>query len=505
MAVAPLLVTALVAGCTSGDGGNASSPYTPGPVGAPIAWRDCSSQVKEMNATLPSKTYTVECGAVSVPQDWKTAKDGKPADGKTFSIAVIRIHRKDQQNPLGSILINPGGPGGSGVEYAAGVANDLSPLLRRFDLIGFDPRGVGRSDPVKCFSAQDLDASFGSEPDPRSDAEFQDIVSLSRRMNEACQAKYGDGLALYSTEQAARDMDAIRKGLGEQKLNYLGFSYGTLLGATYAQLFPTTVRAMVLDGAVDPTQNAADSSEGQAKGFELALSNFVTWCQFTGSSCPISDDPLAAINTAMDRARTNPLKASDGRRVTAGWVFYSVLYPLYSRQLWPYLGTAIANLNKGDPRVAMLLADTYAERQPDGSYKNTFDANAAVNCTDGDYPTLEQIRALQDQWRSKYPFFGASSAIGLVSCAVWPGKKDPYPAGKAAGAPPIVVVGTINDPATPYASTAKLADMLGVGTVVTWQGEGHTAYPNTQCIRSAVDNYLIDLKVPAKGLTCPAG
>jgi pimeloyl-ACP methyl ester carboxylesterase len=503
MALAALLVTAFVAGCTGGNG-DGSSPYQASPAGGPINWRDCSNQLSAMNASLPSGTYAVDCGAVTVPQDWKTAKDGKASDGKTFSIAVIRIHRKDQQNRIGSILINPGGPGGSGIEFAAGIASEVTPLLKRFDLIGFDPRGVGRSDPVKCFSAQDLDASFGSEPDPRSDAEFQDIVALSRRMGEGCQAKYGESLALFSTEQAARDMDAIRSALGEAKLNYLGFSYGTLLGATYAQLFPTTIRSMVLDGAVDPTQNAVESSEGQAKGFELALSNFVTWCRSNASTCPIANDPRGAIDTAVQRARTDPLRASDGRRVTAGWVFYSVAYPLYSRQLWPYLGTGIANLNKGDARVAMLLADSYAERQPNGSYKNTFDANAAVNCSDGDYPTLEQIRTLQDQWRSKYPFFGASSAIGLVSCAVWPGKKDPYPTGAAKGAPPIVVIGTVNDPATPYASTAKLADMLGVGTVVTWEGDGHTAYPNTQCIRSAVDNYLIDLKVPAKGLTCPA-
>jgi hypothetical protein len=255
---------------------------------------------------------------------------------------------------------------------------------------------------------------------------------------------------------------------------------------------------------MDPTQSAVNSSEAQAKGFELALSNFVSWCRSNQSSCPIASDPRGAIDTAMQRARTDPLRASDGRKVTAGWVFYGVLYPLYARQLWPYLGTAVANLNKGDPRVAMLLADTYAERQPNGSFKNLWDVNAAVMCSDGDYPTLEQIRSLQGQWRAKYPFFGASSAMGLVGCAVWPGKKDPYPAGPATGAPPIVVVGTINDPATPYAATAKLADMLGVGTVVTWEGEGHTAYPTTQCIRSAVDNYLIDLKVPAKGLTCPA-
>jgi hypothetical protein len=209
--------------------------------------------------------------------------------------------------------------------------------------------------------------------------------------------------------------------------------------------------------------------------------------------------------TAIDKAHTNPVKDGSGRTATAGWVFYAVVASMYAQTSWQYLAQGISDLSNNNPRFIFLLADSYAERDNSGKYKNLFDANSAVNCVDyANYPTPDQIRALQAEWRTKYPLFGAPLAVGLASCSVWPAKKDPYPVGPATGAPPIVVVGTKGDPATPYESTAKLADMLGTGTVVTWEGEGHTAYPETPCIRTAIDAYFIDQKVPAKGLTCPA-
>jgi hypothetical protein len=178
---------------------------------------------------------------------------------------------------------------------------------------------------------------------------------------------------------------------------------------------------------------------------------------------------------------------------------------MYSQDAWPILARAISDLRRGNPQIMFLLADAYAERDSDGEYSNLFDANNAVNCVDSEqYPAVEDIRRLQGQWRTKYPLFGGPLAIGLLNCALWPAKKDPYPIGKAEGAPPIVVVGTTGDPATPYESTAKLAELLGTGTVVTWEGEGHTAYPETACIRTAVEKYLIDEQKPADDLTCPA-
>jgi pimeloyl-ACP methyl ester carboxylesterase len=322
-------------------------------------------------------------------------------------------------------------------------------------------------------------------------------------MGDACAAKYGDALSLFSTEQAARDIDAIRVGLGDQKVNWLGFSYGTLLGATYAQLFPTHIRAMVLDGAVDPTVSPIDSSEGQAKGFEHAFDDFSTWCKAHTSACPIADNPRGEVMAAINNARTHPVVGPGGRKATSGLIDLAVIQSLYLQDFWTYMAQAIANLKQGDTRLVFALADNYSERDNNGHYSNTTDAFNAVECTDSPSPSVDQIRALQSQWRAKYPLFGATLAVGLLNCAEWPSTKDPYPTGKAVGAPPIVVVGTTNDPATPYASTAKLANMLGNSTVVTWQGEGHTAYLSSSCVRDAIDKYLTDLTVPATGLTCP--
>jgi pimeloyl-ACP methyl ester carboxylesterase len=472
--------------------------------GSAISWRSCGSDARRINPAFP-RGLTVQCGDVIVPQDWSKAKDGKATDGKSFELAVMRIRSDEQSQRIGSILLNPGGPGGSGFEFAALVAGRFSGLLERFDLIGFDPRGVGRSDPVDCISDEDLDATFGYEPDPVSDADFQGAVAISKRIADSCGQKYGPTLSLFSTEQAARDMDAIRAALGDEKLTYLGFSYGTLLGAVYANLFPRNIRAMVLDGAVDPQQSAVASTEGQAIGFERAFTNFTTWCRSNSRTCPIAPDARTAVLSAISSARRTPVKAADGREATAGWVFLSVVSSMYSQDAWPLLARAISDLRRGNAQIMFLLADAYAERDSDGKYSNLFDANNAVNCVDSEqYPSEGDIRRLQSQWRTKYPLFGPALAIGLLNCSLWPATKDPYPVGPAEGSPPIVVVGTTGDPATPYESTAKLANLLGTGTVVTWEGEGHTAYPETACIRNAVEEYLIDGEKPAAGLTCPA-
>jgi pimeloyl-ACP methyl ester carboxylesterase len=449
---------------------------------------------------------TYDCASVSVPRNWNAA-----VAGQNYSVAMIRIHSATQKKRIGSLLINPGGPGGSGIDtavylsYGEALGGLPTKITDQFDIIGFDPRGVGRSSPVKCISDEDQDATFAAPPDPTTDAEFNQLVALDKKVAEACGQKYGDQLPLFSTEQAAKDMDAIRAAVGDPKMTYLGWSYGTLLGATYAQLFPKNIRALVLDGAVDPTQNYVDSSEEQAKGFERAFTNFTTWCKANATSCPISADPRGAVTDALAKAKVSPVQGNDGREATPGWVFIAVISSLYTEPGWQTLAKAVDNLQAGNATGIFKLADSYAERKSDGTYSNLFDANLAVNCADAaSVPTAAQVRELQSQWRTKYPLFGAPLATGMLSCTYWPGAHDPYPHAAAAGAPPIVVVGTTGDPATPYENTARLAGMLGVGHVLTWEGEGHTAYPNTSCIVSAVDNYLIDLTVPKEGLRCPA-
>jgi pimeloyl-ACP methyl ester carboxylesterase len=480
---------------TSGTGGTSAPPVKIGNV----SWQPCPETAKKTLGRVPPNV-TYECGRLGVPQDW-----ANPGDGRQFGVALMRARSAKQTNRVGSLVVNPGGPGASGVDLAAYLSVGLpADITQRFDIVGFDPRGVGRSDNVKCFSDADLDSSFGADPDPVSQADFDALVATSKRMADSCGTKYGETLRLFSTEQAARDIDAIRQALGEDKLTYLGYSYGTLLGATYAQLFPTKVRALVLDGAVDPTLDTVASAEGQAKGFEHAFDNFADWCKNNTAKCPIAPDARAAVTAAIASARTNPVAGTGGRKATSGWVYTAVIASLYSEAEWSVLATAVDKLRKGSAKEILSLADGYAERDSGGHYSNLFDANAAVNCTDDkSTPPVADLRTLQEQWRQKYPLFGPSTALDLI-CAQWPGKRDPYPAGKADGAPPIVVVGTTGDPATPYEQTPKLAKMLGVGVVLTWQGEGHTAYPQTRCITQAVNAYLIDLKPPAAGTTCPA-
>ncbi len=502
-----------VAGCTvptfapNGSGetpGSGATNATAAPGGS-ADWQPCPDVPRSMvGRTAAGMTY--DCAKVSVPRDWADA-----GSGETYEIQMIRIRSAKQQNRIGSLLLNPGGPGASGIETAVyfsfgqmlgGLPTEIT---NRFDIVGFDPRGVGRSSPVRCIESTDQDASFAAKPDPVSLADFDKMVTLNQRIADGCGAKYGDQLPLFATEQAAKDMDALRAAVGDDKLNYLGFSYGTLLGATYAQLFPTKIRAMVLDGAVDPQQSLIEGSESQAKGFERAFTNFTEWCRATPDRCPIAPDARKVVTDALAAADTNPVRGRDGRSVTSGWLFTAVVSSLYNESGWVALATSLAQLQRGDARGVLQLADQYAKRQPDGSYSNMFDAFAAVNCADTkDAPSVDEIRRLQTEWRVKYPLFGASLAVGMLPCSLWPGERDPYPVGPAVNAPAIVVVGTTGDPATPYENTADLASMLGVGRVLTWEGEGHTAYPSTPCIVRAVDAYLIDLKAPQEGLRCPA-
>jgi pimeloyl-ACP methyl ester carboxylesterase len=494
-----LAAAAVLAGACFLPGGGGSGNQGAAPAASPEGiWQPCTDQARKIYPNAP-RSFQYHCATVDVPKDW-----AQP-NGEKIKISLLRARIGSQKDRIGSLLVNPGGPGGSGVETAVYLTASMPvEVARRFDIVGFDPRGVGRSSPIKCISDADLDASFGYDPDPKSQAAFDGMVDLTERINSGCKAKYGKDLKDYGTVQAAKDMDAIRTAVGDKKLTYLGWSYGTLLGATYAQLFPANIRAMVLDGAVDPTLSSVAATESQAKGFERAYANFTDWCTSHTSRCPIAPDPPAKVNEAIDKARSDPTQ-KNGRKATSGWVFYALVSSLYSQNRWPDLANAIDDVLHGDPSGVFKLADAYTERTPGGSYTNLFDANTVVNCTDdGHPPTKDQVRELQSDWRDKYPTFGPPLAMGALTCALWQGEHDPVPTGKAKGAPPIVVVGTKGDPATPYEQTPALANMLGVGRVLTWEGEGHTAYPETPCITAAVNAYLIGLKVPDEGKTCPA-
>ncbi|MDQ1721019.1 MAG: hypothetical protein QOI26_753 [Pseudonocardiales bacterium] len=441
------------------------------------------------------------CGKLAVPLDYSQP------DGKTADIFVVRVRSDKQSQRLGSLLVNPGGPGGSGVNLAAGLVGALSDtVLDHFDLVGFDPRGVGLSDPVQCISDQQKDRLAAANPDVRTAAGRAQARTASDAVVKACVAKYGSALGQFNTEETAHDMDLIRQAVGDAKLNYLGYSYGTRLGAAYAHQFPDHIRTAVLDGAVDPVADELTVDERQAKAFEDAFDQFAADC-LKRSACATLGNPRSAVMALIAAADRAPIPAGNGahpRLATGGIVTIGVASALYDQSQWNELGQALIAAQDGDASKIMALADQYLERDPaTGHYSNILDANLAVNCNDSTLQiTDELVATVAAKWISKYPIFGPNAAASLYSCHSWPRSDHPLPPASAPGAPPILVIGTVHDPATPFAATGVLAKALGSGVVLSWNGEGHTAYPKTKCVTSKVDSYLITAKPPA-GDSCP--
>jgi len=499
----PPATTAPTNTSSSASGSTSASPSASQPA-ASIAFSDCSRQFQAAISSSRAKQMQFACGKLAVPLDYD-----QPA-GQQADIFVVRVRSNSQRQRIGALLVNPGGPGGSGVNLAAGLVGALSQqLLDRFDLVGFDPRGVGLSDPLQCISDKQKDALAAADPDVRTAAGRAQARSASDAVVASCVAKYGTALGHFNTEETAHDMDLIRQALGEDKLNYLGFSYGTRLGAAYAHQFPTTIRTAVLDGAVDPVTDELTVDERQAKAFEDAFDQFATDC-LSRPECAALGDPRSAVRSLIAAADRTPIPAGTGahaRKATGGLVTIGVASALYDQGQWDDLGQALVAARDGDARKILTLADEYLERDPEtGHYSNIQDANLAVNCNDSTLQiTDELVASVASKWIAKYPIFGPNAAASLYSCHSWPRSGHPLPPASAPGAPPILVVGTVHDPATPFAATGVLAKALGSGVVLRWDGEGHTAYPKTSCITGKVDSYLITAKPPAAGTTCPRG
>ena len=512
-ACSAVLVT--VTGCSSFADPAAEGADATGAAGTPseapvdeIDWTDCTSQIDQL---LPDDTpgadrdLTFDCGRTTVPIDYDDPT------GDTLPLFMVRATLGDQPDRIGSLLVNPGGPGGSGADFAIGQALTMpEDVLERFQLVGFDPRGVGLSTPVECIPDDVKAEMFSAEPRPTSTEDVDAAFALSDKVATGCEDEYGDALGIFNTVDTARDMDRLREALGDEQLTYLGYSYGTTLGSTYAEMFPDKVRAMVLDGATDPDADPVADAEGQAKGFEGAFDAFAKNCTGIRSGCPMGKDPRAFLDKLLDKADAEPIASKakgEDRKATAGDVFTAVVAALYDEEAWPQLSQALAAAWKNDAAGVFTLADSYSQRSDDGSYSNLFDANYAINCADiaeDQQPSEDEIRALVADWSKKYPLFGAGSATALYNCDVWDAERTPLPERDAEGSAPILVIGTEGDPATPLAGAVDMAKDLDSGVLLTWQGEGHTAYPKTKCVTQAVDAYLIDEKAPKDDLTCPA-
>jgi pimeloyl-ACP methyl ester carboxylesterase len=478
----------------------------PGAFATNLDFVDISKQVNNALGNATDRKLSFWRAVMKVPLDW-----ANPTNGKTVSITVLRIRSSSEHNRLGSLVINPGGPGGSGTEAALELAASELPqaILDRFDIVGFDPRGVGLSDPIQCIPAKEKDAQLNMPADPASDAAWSANVAETKKVADECYAIYGNDLTFYSTAETVRDMEALRAKLGDSKLTYLGYSYGTLLGAEYASAYPDKVRALVLDGAVDPTISSVDQDKTQAAGFQLAFSHFAANCTKKGNSCGLGSDPQRFVQNLMSKADANPIasgNSKDKRVVKGAAVLLAVVSALYDQSQWDQLAKALADASHGDGSGVLALDDQYNERQPNGSYSNIEDANATIGCADEtDRTSVDQARALQAQWRVANPLFGGSAAASLYFCSLWKAPPDTPIKVTNDHAPTVLVIGTTGDPATPISGAQHLAALLGSGDLLTWQGDGHTAYPKTTCVTNDVDGYLIDLKAPAAGSSCPAG
>jgi pimeloyl-ACP methyl ester carboxylesterase len=444
-----------------------------------------------------------QCAILTVPLNY-----AKPA-GKTLDLAVLKVPAEDRSRRIGSLVVNPGGPGGSGVSYAAAGSLQFGvPLSRVYDIVGFDPRGVGQSDPLECVDTRQLDALVAFDPDPETAAERNQMDRLIRGFGQGCLDHSGALARHMSTVEAARDMDVLRAALGERKLDYLGASYGTFLGATYADLFPGHVGRFVLDGAIDPSLSNEQLTLAQAHGFETALRAYVKDCVDRGG-CFLGDTVDAGvkrIQAFFGQVEKTPLPTGEDRRLTEGLAMLGVWMPLYVKEYWGQLTAGLKQaLNDGDGSVLLGLADTYTSRGPSGYTDNSMEALYAVNCLDhDDYIPTKEVPAHFAQFEKAAPTFGRAFAFGLSTCSNWPVQSGHRTTAlHAVGAPPIVVVGTTRDPATPLVWAQALADQLESGRLITRDGDGHTGFQRgNSCVDSAVEKWLIDGVAPKPDLKC---
>jgi len=451
---------------------------------APISWGACGSDL--------------QCGSVTVPLDYSHP------DGATIQIAVERHPAEVSAQRIGSLVINPGGPGGSGINDLGNELRVLTTgLLDDFDIVSFDPRGVQRSDPVNCGSNGAPADSTSPLPDvaPTTADTQQALLSDDRAFAAQCEQDSSSVLPYVGTVDTARDLDRIRAALGDAKLTFIGHSYGTLLGATYAQMFPTHVRAMVLDGAIDPAMSADQFGLDQAKGFEGVLDDFLAWCRGSSSCSWLgSGDPTSALLALIDRSRRQRIPAGSGRSAGPGEIYDALLDGLYARNYWPSLASALGEAAADNASAVLSMSDGYRRN---GS-TNGSDAAEAIYCLD--HPVSRDVSsyaALASTAGSQAPVFGPLLAWGLLGCAVWPVPPTRIPAPTTAvGAPPIVVTGTTSDPATPYQWAVDLAHELSRGVLVTWQGENHVAYYYSSCVRDIDQAYLVNGSLPATGTVC---
>ncbi|MDO5494964.1 MAG: alpha/beta hydrolase [bacterium] len=444
-----------------------------------------------------------QCADITVPMDYANP------DGETITISVNHNIAAGADKP--TIFLNPGGPGGSGTDMLQWAPFMFLGVADEFNLAGFDPRGVQGSSAVECISDAELDARQARDIEIDTDEGMQAYVDDLREYAQKCEDNTGALLGFVDTDSAARDLDILRAVVARtEQLDYVGFSYGTFLGAVYADLFADRVGRFVLDAAVDPSISMSELAMGQAMGFDRAVRAFMDDC-LAGPDCfhqGTAEDGLAKIQQLFEVAYATPLPTSDSARpLTASYAYSGVITSLYSVFYWPSLNVSLdLAINQGDGSGLLEMADTGNSRNPDGTFDgNSSEAFMAINCLD--YPvegTIEDWRAHAAQMAENYPVFGDSIAYSEVTCSNWPHAstrtREPI---AASGSDPILVIGTTRDPATPYEWAVSLADQLENGHLVTYEGDGHTAFgQGNMCVDGYVNNFLLEGTLPPAGATC---
>lgn len=490
--VEPATTTAAAPGTTAPRPPTTAKPQAPAPPATSpggLAWKACGA---------------LQCASLAVPRDYKDP------GGPQLTLALARKPARQPATRIGSLLINPGGPGNSGVSDLPAELRSLTATLQnRFDIVSWDPRGIQRSAPVRCSDPSAKPSGGGGggggstiDPAPTKPEDQQTLADAYTAVGDACLRWSGELLRHVGTDSTAEDMERIRIALGEEKLTFIGHSAGTLLGAVYADRYPQRVRAFVLDGAIDPSLTLEQMTLAQAKGFEAALRSFFAWCDRT-ATCkwrPANPDRTQAYLALMDRIRQEPLKASGGRIVGVDTFVSGTMSRLTARSKWASLGDALAAAERGDGSPLATLASNYQN----AGATNAADARQSILCLDHPAPKeLSAYPALAEASKAQAPVFGPVFTWAALSCGMWSVPPTlPAKPTRAAGAPPIMVVGTTGDPATPQGWAEALAGQFERGVLVLRQGAEHVAYYYSACVRRLADAYLVDGRPPASGTVC---
>jgi pimeloyl-ACP methyl ester carboxylesterase len=494
------LIAVVATSCSTTIGGHAVAAHESAP--SDVKWGKC--HVEGGGGDAPKIPAGTQCGELTVPIDY-----AKP-DAGSAHLALIRFPATEQK--IGSLVVNPGGPGESGVDAAVGLLDGLpAPVRQHFDIVGFDPRGVGGSTPaLQCNTDAENDADRADTEVDFSPAGVAHIEDTEKQFVQRCLDKMGgEFLANVGTASVVKDLDALRVAVGDDKLTYLGYSYGTLIGSLYAEAYPDHVRAMILDGVVDPNEDPVQAAIAQATGFQKAFDAYATDCA-KSADCPLGTDPSAAVDAfhhLIDPLVAQPAHTEDPRGLSYSDAMTGTQMAMYTPTFWKHLTRGLQELAHGQGDTLLKLADAYEGRDGDGHYTNSMDALISINCVD--HPAITdraKVADLDRRLREVAPFESYGTFTGsapLDYCAFWPVPPTTVPHPVAAhGLPATLEVSTLNDPATPYQAGVEVAKELG-GTLLTYDGTQHTVtFQGDQCVDDVATKYLVDLTLPPADTKC---